>query len=43
MNAVFIDTGYLLALEIVNDQHHQAATQHWQGIVAALPHLVTTS
>jgi len=43
MNAVFIDTGYLLALEIINDQHHQAATRHWQGIVAALPRLVTTS
>jgi predicted nucleic acid-binding protein len=43
MKAVFIDTGYLLALEIANDQHHQAATRHWQGIVAALPRLVTTS
>ena len=43
MNAVFVDTGYLFALEITNDQHHQAATQHWQGIVAALPRLVTTS
>ena len=43
MNAVFVDTGYLFALEITNDQHHQAAIQHWQGIVAALPRLVTTS
>jgi predicted nucleic acid-binding protein len=43
MNAVFIDTGYLLALAIANGQHHQAATQYWQGIVAALPCLVTTS
>ena len=43
MNAVFVDTGYLLALEIANDQHHQAATRHWQGVVAALPRLVTTS
>jgi len=43
MNAVFVDTGYLFALEITNDQHHQAAIQHWQGIVAALPCLVTTS
>ena len=43
MNAVFVDTGYLFALEITNDQHHQAARQHWQGIVAALPRLVTTS
>jgi uncharacterized protein len=43
MNAVFVDTGYLFALEITNDQYHQAATQHWQGIVTALPRLVTTS
>jgi uncharacterized protein len=43
MNAVFVDTGYLLALELTNDQHHQAATRHWQGIVTALPRLVTTS
>jgi hypothetical protein len=43
MNAVFVDTGYLCALEITNDQHHQVATQHWQRVVAALPRLVTTS
>ena len=43
MNTVFVDTGYLFALEITNDQHHQASTQHWQGIVATLPRLVTTS
>jgi uncharacterized protein len=43
MNAVFVDTGYLLALELTNDQHHQAATRHWQGVVTALPRLVTTS
>ncbi len=43
MNAVFVDTGYLLALEIANDQHHQAAVQYWQRMAAALPPLVTTS
>lgn len=43
MNAVFVDTGYLLALEIANDQHHQAAIRHWQGVVTALPRLVTSS
>jgi predicted nucleic acid-binding protein len=43
MNTVCVDTGYLFALEITNDQQHQAAIQHWQGIVAALPRLVTTS
>jgi predicted nucleic acid-binding protein len=43
MNAVFVDTGYLLALEIANDQHHQAAVQHGQQIVTEIPRLMTTS
>jgi uncharacterized protein len=43
MNPVFVDTGYLLALEIANDQHHQAAVQHWQRVVTTLPPLMTTS
>ena len=43
MNMVFVDTGYLFALEIANDQHHQAATRHWQRVVPKLPRLVTTS
>jgi uncharacterized protein len=43
MNAVFVDTGYLLALEIANDQHHQAAVQHWHQLVTEIPRLVTTS
>jgi predicted nucleic acid-binding protein len=43
MTAVFVDTGYLLALEIANDQHHQAAVHHWQQISTSLPPLVTTS
>ena len=43
MSAAFLDTGYLLALELANDQHHQAATRHWNGIRTALPPLVTTS
>jgi uncharacterized protein len=43
MNVVFVDTGYLLALEIANDQHHQAAVQHWQQLVTEIPRLMTTS
>ncbi len=43
MNSVFVDTSYLLALEITNDQHHQTAIRHWQGVVTALPRLVMTS
>jgi hypothetical protein len=38
-----VDVGYLLALEIANDQHHQTAVQHWQRIVSMLPPLLTTS
>lgn len=43
MNRVFIDTSYLLALELANDQNHQIAINHWQGILHSLPKLVTTS
>lgn len=43
MNAIFVDTGYLLALELSNDINHQAALSHWQNAVKALPPLVTTS
>lgn len=43
MNTVFIDTGYLLALELSNDQNHQAAQRHWRGVASHLPPLVTTS
>lgn len=43
MNTIFVDTGYLLALELSNDQNHQVAKQHWQNVVNSLPPLVTTS
>ena len=43
MKAVFIDTSYLLALELANDQSHQVAKDHWQLLVKSLPPLVTTS
>ncbi len=43
METIFVDTGYWLALELANDQNHEAALHHWQGIVKALPPLVTTS
>ena len=43
MKAVFIDTSYLLALELANDQRHQVAKDHWQLLVKSLPPLVTTS
>ena len=43
MNAVFVDTSYLLALELANDQNHQVAMQHWRPVVLSLPLLVITS
>ena len=43
MNPVFLDTGYVLALELANDQNHRAALSHWQSFSAALPPLITTS
>jgi len=43
MNAVFLDTGYVLALELSNDQNHRAAVKHWRSIRKRLPPLVTTS
>jgi predicted nucleic acid-binding protein len=43
MKDVFLDTGYVLALQLLNDQNHEAATRHWGGIVGSLPTLVTTS
>lgn len=43
MSVVFIDTSYILALELANDQNHNAARHHWQQINISLPTLVTTS
>jgi len=42
MNAVFLDTGYLLALELSHDQHHRAALKHWRSLKKPLL-LATTS
>jgi predicted nucleic acid-binding protein len=43
MSKVFLDTSYLLALELAKDQNHPAAKQHWQGIIQSPPSFVTTS
>jgi predicted nucleic acid-binding protein len=42
MNAVFLDTGYVLALELSNDQNHRVAAKHWRSLRKRLPPLVTT-
>jgi predicted nucleic acid-binding protein len=43
MSAVFLDTGYLIALEAADDQNHAAAERHWSNFRKAPPPLVTTS
>ena len=43
MTKVFLDTGYVLALELANDQNHRAAAKHWRGLRKRMPLLVTTS
>lgn len=44
MNQVFLDTSYLLAVEIANDEHHRLAADHFRRVKAnSLPPLVTTT
>lgn len=43
MKAYFLDTGYLLALELAKDQNYPSAVQHWQQFLKTSPRLVTTS
>ncbi len=43
MTPFFIDTGYLIALETLDDQNHDITLTHWQGLLKLLPPLFTTS
>ncbi|MDQ2808228.1 MAG: PIN domain-containing protein [Chloroflexota bacterium] len=43
MEAVLLDTNYLVALELVTEQSHQAAERHWQSLQGKLPSLITTT
>ncbi len=43
MKRLFVDTGYLVALELTSDQHHEAAQMHWGRLRVERPALTTTS
>ena len=43
MKPLFLDSSFLLALELRNDQNHQAAARQWKTLSGNLPELVTTS
>lgn len=43
MTPVFLDSGYLIALEVADDQHHEEAMRHWSAFVQPKVSLVTTS
>jgi predicted nucleic acid-binding protein len=43
MSSIFLDTGYIIALEASDDQHHQAAQRHWRAFLSSKPRLITTS
>lgn len=43
MTTVFLDTSYIVALEITDDQYHSQALNYWQSLLSGAPQLVTTS
>lgn len=43
MSKLFLDMGYLIALESSDDQHHDEAISHWRKLSQSLPELATTS
>jgi predicted nucleic acid-binding protein len=43
MKPLFLDAGYLIALEASDDQNHASADEHWRSLLDSLPPLITTS
>jgi uncharacterized protein len=43
MKTLFLDAGYVIALEASDDQNHKAALAHWQKLRKARSQFVTTT
>ncbi len=43
MSDFFLDTSYLIALELSDERHHSAAVNHWQTLSQTPFKLITTS
>jgi predicted nucleic acid-binding protein len=43
MAILFLDTSFVIALELMDERHHSVAKQYWQELRSSLPKLVTSS
>ncbi len=43
MTPQFLDTSYLIAVEIADDQNHKAASRHWRDLLASSSSSLVTS
>ncbi len=43
MKRLFLDTGFLIALEASGDEHHETAQAHWNSLDTPLPVQIATS
>jgi len=43
MKQLFIDTGFLIALEMSDDQYHESAREYWRNLIILTPSFITTS
>jgi uncharacterized protein len=43
MRSIFVDTGFIIALESVTDQNHEKASQQWNELLKDLPVMITTT
>lgn len=43
MEKIFIDTGFIIALETSDDQHHTSARNFWSNLIVSKPSFLVTS